>query len=249
MVRIKKRTLSPTAINTYLSCPHKFYLRYIKKLRTKPSIHLIRGQIVHKTLHEFYKNHPGMSQATPVGQIRQELLKIFNHQWDAAGDRLKGLGLAEEQIDFYHDDSELMLLNFSHWFIKNGMPEPDLTEARILSQNFGLLGIIDAVFEKSDQVILIDYKTSKQAKITDDTLRQAALYSLLYQDRFKKTPDAVWIHFLKEPGDPLPIHVDDPLLDYAKILIESIRAKTHSASKADYPCTCGGYCGRDFAQP
>ena len=129
------------------------------------------------------------------------------------------------------------------------MPAPDLTEARIWSENHGALGIIDAVFEQPDKVVLVDYKTSKHAKITDDTLRQAALYSLLYQDRFKKAPDAVWIHFLKEPGDPIPIQVDDPLLDYAKILIESIRKKTQSDSKEDYPCTCGGYCTRDFIKP
>ena len=29
----KKRWLSPTAINTYLRCPRKFFLRYIKKLK------------------------------------------------------------------------------------------------------------------------------------------------------------------------------------------------------------------------
>jgi len=46
-----------------------------------------------------------------------------------------------------------MLLNFSHWFFKNNMRAPDLTEARILSQNLGLLGIIDAVFKESDKVI------------------------------------------------------------------------------------------------
>ena len=249
MVRIKKRILSPTAINTYLSCPHKYYLRYIKKLRTKPSIHLIRGQIVHKTLHEFHKNNPGLSPATPIGQIRGELLKIFNRQWAAAENRLNYLDLTQEQIDFYHDDSELMLLNFSHWYYKHGMPAPDLTEARILSENFGTMGIIDAVFEQPDKVILVDYKTSKHAKINDDTLRQAALYCLLYHDRFKKIPEAVWIHFLKEPGDPMPIGVDEPLLNYAKILIESTRKKTLSDNKADYPCTCGGYCNRDFIEP
>jgi hypothetical protein len=174
-----------------------------------------------------------VSPTTPIGQIRRQ------------EDRLNYLGLTNEQIDFYHDDSELMLLNFSHWFFKNNMPAPDLIEARILSQNLGLLGIIDAVFEET-KVILVDYKTSKHAKITDDTLRQAALYCLLYHDRFKRIPDAVWIHFLKEPGDPVPIGVDEPLLNYAKILIESIRKKTLSDNKTDYPCTCGGYCARDF---
>ena len=138
------------------------------------------------------------------------------------------------------------MLNYSHWFLKHDKPVPDLTEARIRSDNLGLLGIIDAVFESDEKVILVDYKTSKRAKITDDILRQAALYSLLYYDRFKKIPHAVWIHFLKEPGDPIPIGVDEPLLDYAKILIESIRKKTQSENMSDYPCTCGGYCTSDF---
>jgi hypothetical protein len=139
-----------------------------------------------------------------------------------------------------------MLLNFSHWFCKNDMAVPDLTEARILSDNLKLLGIIDAVFEKTDNVILVDYKTSKYAQITDDIVRQATIYSLLYQDRFKKVPDEVGIHFLKEPGDPKPIHITDSLLKYGKDLIQFIREKTLSEAQTNYPCTCGGYCERDF---
>lgn len=248
VVRIKKRILSPTAINTYLACPHKFYLRYIKKLRTRPSIHLIRGQIVHKTLHEFHKNHPPVQHATNIGQIRQELLRLFNHHWQTAENRLNNLGLTKEQLDYFHDDSEIMLMNFSHWFCKHDMPIPALAEARILSRNLWLLGVIDAIFEEADNPVLVDYKTSKHAEITDDILRQAALYALLYQDRFKNAPDAVWIHFLKEPGDPVTIRVNDSLLDYGRSLIESVREKTSSESQEAYPCTCGGYCEQDFVE-
>jgi CRISPR/Cas system-associated exonuclease Cas4 (RecB family) len=246
VVRIEKRTLSPTAINTYLSCPRKFYFRYIEKLKTRPTIYLIRGQIVHKTLHEFHKNHFRMLNSIPIWKIRQELLTIFNNHWEKAENRLDALGLTEEQLESYHDDSELMLLNFSHWLYKNDMPFPDLTEARIHSKNLGLLGIIDAVHETDDKVILVDYKTSKYAKITNDILRQAALYALLYQDKFKKIPDVVWIHFLKELGNPMPVHVDDELLQYGKILIQSVRKDTESKNEKDYPCTCGGYCEKDF---
>ncbi len=83
-----------------------------------------------------------MSPATPIGHIRRELLKIFNHQWDAAENRLNYLDLTHEQIDFYHDDSELMLLNFSHWYYKHGMPAPDLTEARIMSENLNTINFV-----------------------------------------------------------------------------------------------------------
>lgn len=246
MVKIADRILSPTAINTYLYCPRKFYLRYIKKLRTNPSIHLIRGQIVHQALHQFHKNHPQIPKATPIGKIRTDLLNMFNKLWDNAKSRLEALNLTPEQIEFYRNDSELMIFNYSHWFYKHGLPSPDMTESRFFSNNLKLMGIIDAVYEKPSKTILVDYKTSKNPELTDDINRQAALYALLYKDKYKKIPEAVWIHFLKEVDNPKLIHVDEHLLDYAKILLESIREKTRGYDERSYPCTCGGYCERDF---
>ncbi len=108
------------------------------------------------------------------------------------------------------------------------------------------MGIIDAVYENHDETILVDYKTSKHVKITEDIKRQAAIYGLLYQDRYHKTPAALWVHFLKDALNPVPIHIDDALLDYGKMLIESVREKTQSLNEADYACTCGGFCERDF---
>jgi hypothetical protein len=201
---------------------------------------------VHKTIHEFHKKHCSIQPRASAEELRQQLLELFKKYWQTASDSLNNLALTKEQLDFYHDDSEVMLLNFSHWFCKNDMPVPDLTEARILSDNLKLLGIIDAVFEKTENVLLVDYKTSKSAELTDDIVRQAILYSLLYQDRFNKVPDTVGIHFLKEPGDPKPIYITDSLLKYGKNLIRYIREKTLTEAETNYPCTCGGYCERDF---
>jgi hypothetical protein len=76
--------------------------------------------------------------------------------------------------------------------------------------------------------------------------RQAAIYALLYQDRYKKVPEAVAIHFLTARQGLEPIQVDDAMLDYARILSESVHAKTLSEDPADYPCTCNGRCREDF---
>ena len=246
MIKISERTLSPTAINTYLSCPRKFYYRYIEKLKTCPSIHLIRGQIVHRTLHEFHKNHPKLMPTTPIGAIREELIGTFNRLWDHAGNQLNALNLDEDEVETFRSESERMLFNFSHWLLKNELKVPDFSELRLYSKDLRLLGIIDSVHKHNDQPILVDYKTSKKAIITDDITRQAALYALLYKDKFEKIPEVVWIHFLVEPGDPIPIHIDEHLIDYGKILIESIRGKTISEDKREYPCTCGGFCERDL---
>ena len=246
MVRIEQRILSPTAINTYLSCPRKFYLRYIKRQAFKPSIHLIRGLIVHDTLYQFHRNNPEISQQMPIGEVRRRLLEIFNRMWEKAMPRIASLGLSEEEIRYYHDDSELMLFNYSHWFYKHHMPSPELSEARILSKNLMLMGVIDALLPDGDGVALVDYKTSKNIEITSDMERQAAFYALLYQDKYKKAPDKVLVHFLKTPEEPLVIHIDEQLLEYGRIVLQSIREKTISQDEKDYPCTCGGYCEEEF---
>ena len=246
MVRIEQRILSPTAINTYLSCPHKFYLRYIKRLPTKPSIHLIRGLVVHDTLYQFHRDNPEIPKQIPIGELRRKLLEIFNVRWEKAKPQMNSLGLSEEEIRYYHDDSELMLFNFSHWLLKHQMPSPESCEARIMSKNLMLMGVIDAVFSDENGIALVDYKTSKSAEITSDIQRQAALYALLYEDKYKRIPEKVLVHFLKTPDDPLPIYIDEQILEYGRLVLRSVQEKTKTWSEYDYPCTCGGYCEQDF---
>jgi putative RecB family exonuclease len=246
VINITDRILSPTAINTYLNCPRKFYLRYIKRLKSRPSIHLIRGQIVHHTLHEFHKNHPRILPATPIGSIRTELLTTFNRRWDRARDQLSRLNLDADALEQFRQQSEKMLLNYSHWLLKHDFKSPDFSELRLYSQNLKLIGIMDALYQEPGQAIIIDYKTSQKNVITDDINRQAALYALLYQDRYGVPPDTVGIHFLIEPGEPTLIHIDEHLIDYGRILLTSVREQTRSKQASDYPCTCGGFCERDL---
>jgi len=247
VIRIRNKILSPTAINTYLYCPRKYFSRYIKRLRTKPSIYLIRGQIVHKTIQEFHKDQPKVFHKLPVGMVSNKLLNIFNRQWENAQDRLNKLGLSPDEIDYFRKDSERMLINFSHWFCSCAWSPANESEKRMFSKHLKLIGIVDAIHRIGERVALVDYKTSKQAKVTDDILRQAALYALLYQDKFDVVPDTVFIHFLTEPGDPEPIHIDEEILEYGKILIENIRENTATDAEKDYPCKCGGYCETDFS--
>ena len=228
MINITDRILSPTAINTYLSCPRKFYLRYIKRLKSRPSIHLIRGQLVHQTLHEFHKNHPRILPATPINSIRTELLTVFNRRWSRIRDQLSRLNQDIGELEQFRQQSEKMLLNYSHWLLKHDFKSPDFSEMRLFSHGLRLMGIIDALYQKPGQAMIIDYKTSQKNVITNDINRQAALYALLYQDRYGVHPDAVGIHFLIEPGEPILIHIDEHLIDYGRLLLTSVREQTRS---------------------
>jgi hypothetical protein len=140
-----------------------------------------------------------------------------------------------------------MLFNFSHWLLKNEYRCPDFSELRLFSKNLRLMGIIDAVRQDPGNTVLVDYKTSKNPHVTDDMKRQAAIYALLYEDRYNEIPETFWIHFLIDSGDPVPIHIDEHLMDYGRLLVESIREKTDTNNEIDYPCTCGGFCEKDVS--
>ena len=247
VVKIERRILSPTAINTYLSCPRKYYLRYIRKLRTKSSIHLIRGNLIHKAIQAFHKECArGPPNLSETG-ISESLLKTFNRLWLESQNDLGALGLSQDELEEYHDDSERMLLNYACWFTRQDTPPlVNYSEVKIFSDYLQFMGIIDAVRINGNEVTLIDYKTSKNPTVTDEIMRQAVLYALLYKDRYNRAPDVVCIHFLKNPGDPIAIHIDELFLEYAEILLESVREKTRSKEENAYHCTCGGYCERDF---
>ena len=53
-----KRVQSPSSINTYFQCPRKYYYIYNMKLKTSPSIHLVRGLVAHKVLENFFTIQP-----------------------------------------------------------------------------------------------------------------------------------------------------------------------------------------------
>ena len=246
MIKIVLNYLSPTAINTYLSCPRKFFLRYIRKLKTKPSIYLVRGSIVHRVIERFHRESGSHAFESSAHKTVIRLLEIFEEQWKNAAFRLESLDLSSQEIQDYHDESRIMVINFGCWIHKSKPSPPARVEIRLFSKKLGLMGIIDAVYRSDNESVLVDYKTSRKSEITSDIECQAALYALLWKDINGSAPSKVWVHFLNREDDPSVIHIDEHLLSYARITLESIKEKTRSMDEADYPCTCGGYCQRDF---
>lgn len=247
VVRIKPRILSPTVVNTYLSCPYKYYLRYIKKLRAKPTIYMIRGMIVHQALQEFHNSQKGHFRRPGYEDIKAQLTAIFTARWDNAIERIKKMRIGKKRLQKIYLDSIRMIDNYSQWYASNNVGPVAHTEARFYSKDKRILGIVDAIHDTAEGAILIDYKTALACKMNNDTFRQSAIYALLFNDHFGYAPKEVWIHFLNSRQPPKIIHVDEHLLDYAQTILDFVRAQTISKNKSDYPCCCGGKCHPDFA--
>ena len=245
MVRIT-RYLSPTAVNTYLSCPRKYYLRYVRKLRTKPSIYLLRGSIVHDVLCRFNRIRGPPAAESTTTHVQETLLALFEEEWDKASYRLRALKLGATRLDQYREESRSMVTNFGLWVTETPLSPATSAELKLFSKKLELMGVVDAVHEVGKEVLLVDYKTSRRAEITPDMERQAALYCLLYQDQYGTVPSEIWFHFLATRDNPEVIQVDENLLQYGTILIDNIRRRTVSDDERDYPCTCGGRCRSEF---
>ena len=246
------RIQSPSSINTHRQCARKYYYSYIKKLQSLPSIHLIRGKIVHSALEDFFKFD--VSKLTPESfEIESKMIisNFFKTHWENNKNALSSLNLADDELKHYHDESLMMLQNFHHTFMeKLKLQSMSLAEAfkkltpktekHYQSKTHGVRGFIDAIHEIENKVILMDYKTSKKDIITEDYKLQLAIYALLYQETHNILPDEVGINFLK--FNEQTIKVDQELLEFAKKEVALIHEKTTSTDMKDYPKTITPLC-------
>jgi len=234
-----KKFQSPTSINTYLRCPRKYYLRYIKGLKSKPSIHLIRGKAVHETIAQFIENEIAVTEMK-----KRRLLELFNKYWHKQENEIQKLGLDSKTIDEFYFESQEMLLGWLERYLKKKHSRPK-TEIKLFSRTHKVMGIIDAVFTDNGRILLLDYKTGKKNEITADIKVQLAIYALLYKENYRRMPDIVAIDFLKHQEERR-FRASEKLIQYAAQICSDIHKKTISNTEKDYPCQCSGWCDKEF---
>ena len=174
------RIQSPSSINTHKQCPRKYYYSYIEKIPGRPSIHLTRGKVVHSVLEHFFK--------IDISKLPEEnfmfVLKVFindmlEQYWHKSAQEFNSLGLTRPQLDFYHMETKDMVNNWYANFLRKLAVEmkehavlhsfqrlTPRAEVEYKSPTYGVRGFIDAIHEKDGQVVLMDYKTSKSAKVS-----------------------------------------------------------------------------------
>jgi len=250
----QKRIHSPSSILTYKQgegfkwgCPRKYFLRYIKRLRQKPKPALIIGDIVHKTIEEITRSYHKEMLDWDYQTFRAWVLKTLKKRWDLKKQEIAALSHNQFHYSKLLKDSEMMLINWLHQFIKDIIQAgaPPFAETRIVSKTHGVQGIIDAIYPGE----ILDYKTSRSQEITPDIKLQLAIYTLLYHEQFGKLPERVGIHFLKFPsGDKNPrrFKPTQKLINYAIQEIALMHQLTQSDKESDYPCLCGGRCEEEF---
>lgn len=240
-----RRIESPSSINTYKQCPRKYYYVYIKKLKTLPSIHLIRGKIVHSVLEDFFKIDANKLPDDNCEMLLQGLLIDFlKNKWVEAEAEFEELDMTEAQQLFYFEETQKMTVYWLENFLKKLKKEnlsfkeafkkwKPITEEEFSSEKYQVRGFIDAIHEFEDEVIVMDYKTSKKDAVIPGYRLQLAIYALLYNEKHGRLPTKAGIDFLRH-GERM-IDVDEELLKLAKLELELIHTNTNSDNMLDYP--------------
>ncbi|MBN1544700.1 PD-(D/E)XK nuclease family protein [Candidatus Woesearchaeota archaeon] len=252
-----KRVQSPSSINTYKQCPRRYFYQYIIKYPTKENIHTVRGNIVHEALEKFFSvDINTINEGSFKKDISFYMKNLFDACWAGASTRLHRLGIDDERISFYYNESTQMLANWlNHLFDDlekemkgsgSGMHEafrrlkPIELEKEFRDSELMVRGFIDAIHKDGDDIILFDYKTSKSSELKDEYMLQLGIYAMLYERQHGKYPSKVGLWFLKDR--PVTIKVTPKLIKDALFEVEQIHLATESVKIGDYPKKESGLC-------
>lgn len=242
---------SPTSINTYLQCPRLYYYRFILKggAYQKDPV-MIKGEIMHKVLQEFFDDDPPLILEDPREWAFARMRRLLRTHWHARHDDFEPLGLSDQEQSFHLKDCEDMAEHWLGQFLAQTKPGREfpasfadlrpIREHELFDPELEIRGFADAVIERNGEVQIIDYKTSSKFEITREHRLQLGIYAWLYRRCHGKTPAKAGILFLRE-GLHM-IAVDDFLLRHAEEQCRLVRNATQSSDMKDYPQGQGYLC-------
>jgi CRISPR/Cas system-associated exonuclease Cas4 (RecB family) len=183
--------LSPTALNTYIDCPYRFYLVYVRGLRSKETLsdeldNSVFGSIFHAAAERLYReireNQAAGGQAFTVQaedlkayidhphRLRRLVLKAFEEKY------FQGRAVSENDFNGEQILNFQVLTKMLGWLAAYDLrrtPFTILGLERRLSWEVGLErrsirlrigGIVDRLEQKDGKLHVIDYKTGGKAK-------------------------------------------------------------------------------------
>jgi hypothetical protein len=202
---------------------------------------------VHKTLELFFKLKLYETVSDSYAALKNATLDLFNETWQDYKSKLNELDMPSQDLDFYYDDSRKMVLNWLHTFLKEDPKDlRPLTELKLESDTHRVYAIADIIKSTAGVPYIIDYKTSKSMEMTDEYRMQLAIQALCFNERRNELNFKVGIHFLKFPDGLKMFTPTVAALKEAVKKINYVRERIESDDINDYPCTCPGWCKRNY---
>ncbi len=222
-----EKTLSPSAINTYLNCTLRFYFRYIAGLK-EPDMVLeeldpaLFGSVMHKAMELLYrpflgnvilpehieqilKNHTGISKALDMA-FKKEY--FGNQEVEIRGGNI----IIKEVIGKYLHQILEVDKRYAPFRILDLEQEYHTRITLYSGQKVSIGGIFDRIDEKEGKVRIVDYKTGQKKNTypgleslfelpgskRNSAVFQTFLYALVYRNSKNKSWIVPCLYFIRE---------------------------------------------------
>ncbi|GBC90509.1 MAG: PD-(D/E)XK nuclease family protein [Fimbriimonadales bacterium] len=215
---MRKPSLSPTKITTYLTCRVKYYWAYLTpygKWMKRPNAALSLGANLHRVLQAFHEL--GGAETLSEAQTRTLLEQLWSHE-----------GFATPHESEQHKQlGETLLQNYYQTQAEQPSEARLLFTERLLRKDMGefvLIGRIDRVDEYPDGTLeIIDYKSGRKQLTPEQVQGDVALhcYALLLRELYPERPLRIAIYAL-QIGEKLSLPVEQDTLDEFATLIHDL---------------------------
>ncbi len=193
------RTLTPSKVAAFTSCPLAFRYSQIDRRPEPPSPYAVKGTLVHAALEGLFWNHPQGRRSERAGA------RELDRAWAAmqTDPEFVELALSSDQADAFLHDARALLANY---FV---LEDPDSVRAvgvelgvEIGQDAMRLRGIIDRLDLTPDgELVVVDYKTGRapSERYEQGRLVGVQTYALLCERLLGRVPVQVRLFHLREP--------------------------------------------------
>jgi putative RecB family exonuclease len=193
------RSLSPSSMATFTSCPLSFRFSYIEKLPEPPSAPASKGTLVHLALQHLMWRPPSErtldAALADLDRARAEL---------AADAEFSQLELSDEECEQFHAEAEVLLRRYFE------LEDPRTitvlgVELRVSAETDDgvvIRGIIDRLELDADgELVITDYKTGREPGEGWEQQSMAGIhiYSLLCERMLGRRPKRIQLLYLGKP--------------------------------------------------
>ena len=191
---MRRPTLSPSKITTFLACPNKYLWTFVDsrgKWYLRAKSYYSFGSTLHKVLERFHDS--GDAGVTTVG----DALQAYEESWIDAG-----YSSQEEMQEAFGEGREIILATLSDERVAERKAKV-LAVEKLLKYNMGdfdLVGRIDRIDEHEDGTLeIIDYKSGRSTVTNSEveTDLAMAIYQLLIARTLTDKPYRATIHALR----------------------------------------------------
>jgi RecB family exonuclease len=214
---VRKSSLSPSKITTYLACPVKYRWTYEDgrgKWYLKARSYYSFGTTLHNVLQRFHDaNDQGVS--TP-----DEVLAAYEESWIDAG-----YSSAEEMAEAY-GDGKFILVRHAEDTMRRPLTSKTLFVEKQLRADLGpfvLLGRVDRIDQHEDGTLeIIDYKSGRETVSAEDVEADIAMacYQLLLKEKYPDRPVKATIIALRTGVEASYAMLDEDMIQFKQDLLQ-----------------------------